>query len=501
MTTPSRAGAREWLGLAVLALPTVLLGMDATVLYLAAPHLNADLAPSGTELLWIVDVYGFMVAGFLVTMGTLGDRIGRRRLLMIGAAAFGAASVLAAYAPSPELMIAARALLGVAGATLGPSTLALISTMFRDPRQRATAVALWATCFSVGIAVGPIVGGLLLEWFWWGAVFLVAAPVMALLVVAAPVLLPEYSDPDAGRLDLVSVALWLVSVLPVIYGIKQLTKGGGLEAAATIAVGVAFGVLFARRQLRLADPMLDLGMFRSRTFSAALLVQLGTLTMIGGVYLFVTQYLQLVEGFSPLVAGLWLLPSAVVLVVASMLVPVVARRVRPAYVTGVSLVVTAIGFTLLALVGGLPMLVVGFAVVYLGISPVMALGTDMVIGTAPPQKAGSAAAMAETAMEFGIALGVAVFGVIGTAVAGGALLDAAPDAFTDGLNVVAGIGAVLVLVLAVVVVRLLRGLPAGQEQPAEHDHDGGGHGGEQVGEGVGHVDHGGEQRPAAQHRA
>lgn len=231
------------------------------------------------------------------------------------------------------------------------------------------------------------------------------------------------------------------------------------------------------------------------------MVQLFTLTMIGGVYLFVTQYLQLVEGFSPLVAGLWLLPSAAVLVVASMLVPVIARRVRPAYITGVSLVITAIGFTMLALVGGLPMLVIGFAVVYLGISPVMALGTDMVIGTAPPRKAGSAAAMAETAMEFGIALGVAVLGVIGTAVAGGALLDAGPDAFTDGLTVVAGIGAVLVLVLAVVAVRLLRGLPAGQEGAAEHDHGDGDDGGDQEREGVGQVGHGGQERPAAEHRA
>jgi DHA2 family multidrug resistance protein-like MFS transporter len=490
MKTQPLAGPREWLGLAVLALPTVLLGMDATVLYLAAPHLNADLAPSGTELLWIVDVYGFMVAGFLVTMGTLGDRIGRRKLLMIGAAAFGAASVLAAYAPNPELMIAARALLGVAGATLGPSTLALISTMFRHPGQRATAIALWAACFSVGIAVGPIAGGLLLEWFWWGAAFLVAAPVMVLLVATAPVLLPEYRDPDAGRLDLTSVALSLATVLPVIYGIK-----GGSPVA--VVIGVAFGVVFVRRQLRLADPLLDLTMFRSRSFSAALLVQLFTLTMIGGVYLFVTQYLQLVEGFSPLVAGLWLLPSAVVLVIASMLVPVVARRVKPAYLVGVSLVITAIGFAMLALVGGLPMLVAGFAIVYLGISPVMALGTDLVIGTAPPEKAGSAAAMAETAMEFGIALGVAVLGVIGTAVAtsDGALLDAAPDAFTDGLNVVAGISAVLVLVLAVVAVRLLRG-----EEPAEHHQSGAAHGGDQVGKGVGQGDDCGEQRLAEQHR-
>ncbi len=283
-------------------------------------------------------------------------------------------------------------------------------------------------------------------------------------------------------------------MLPFIYGVKD-------GAPVAIVVGLTFGVWFARRQLRLADPMLDLRMFRSRAFSAALLVQLGSLTMIGGVYLFVTQYLQLVEGFSPLVAGLWLLPSAAVLVVASMLVPVVARRVRPAYITGVSLVITAAGFAMLALVGGLPMLVIGFAVVYLGISPVMALGTDMVIGTAPPRKAGAAAAMAETAMEFGIALGVAVFGVIGTAVAGGALLDAAPDAFTDGLNVVAAIGAVLVLVLAGVAVRLLRGLPAGQEGAAEHDHGGAGDGGEQGGEGVGQGDHGVEQRPAAQHRA
>jgi DHA2 family multidrug resistance protein-like MFS transporter len=256
-------------------------------------------------------------------------------------------------------------------------------------------------------------------------------------------------------------------------------------------------VVFVRRQLRLADPLLDLTMFRSRSFSAALLVQLFTLTMIGGVYLFVTQYLQLVEGFSPLVAGLWLLPSAVVLVIASMLVPVVARRVKPAYLVGVSLVITAIGFAMLALVGGLPMLVAGFAIVYLGISPVMALGTDLVIGTAPPEKAGSAAAMAETAMEFGIALGVAVLGVIGTAVAtsDGALLDAAPDAFTDGLNVVAGISAVLVLVLAVVAVRLLRG-----EGPAEHHQGGGTHGGDQEGEGVGQGDDRGEQRLAEQHR-
>ncbi len=435
----------------MLALPTLLLAMDATVLYLAVPHLGADLRPTDTELLWIVDSYGFMVAGFLVTMGTLGDRIGRRKLLMIGAAAFAAASTLAAFAPDPLLLILARGLLGVAGATLGPSTLALISTMF-PPGQRAFAIGLWATCFSAGIALGPIVGGLLLEWFWWGSVFLLAVPFMAVLLLTGPFLLPEFRDTEAGKLDLTSVFLSLAAVLPVIYGIKQ-------HGSFTIVVGLVFGVLFVRRQRKLADPLLDLRMFGSRSFSVALMVQVFTMTTIGGIYLFVTQYMQLVQDFTPLVAGLWLMPSAVALVISSLATPKLAERLSPAKIVGAALAVAAIGYAVLAAANGLAMVVLGFSLLYLGTGPVMALGTDLVIGTAPVEKAGSAAAMSETAMEFGIAFGVGVLGVVGTAVAtnGEPLLDSAPAEFISGLNVVALLCAMITAVLSVLVFRLLKG--------------------------------------------
>src|SRR5829696_7253088 len=221
---PRRATRREWIGLAVIALPCLVYAMDLTVLTLAVPSLSVDLRPSSTELLWIVDIYGFLVAGFLITMGTLGDRIGRRRLLLIGAAAFGAASVVAAFASNPEMLIASRALLGVAGATLAPSTLSLIRSMFHDPEQRTVAIGIGVTSFSSGAAIGPLVGGVLLEHFWWGSVFLLSVPVMALLLVLGPFLLPEFRDPQAGRLDLTSAALSLAAVLAVIYGMKQIAQ-------------------------------------------------------------------------------------------------------------------------------------------------------------------------------------------------------------------------------------------------------------------------------------
>src|SRR5687768_7699207 len=226
-TTPApRAGRREWIGLSVIAIACVLYVMDLTVLHLAIPHLSRDLRPSSSQLLWIIDIYGFMVAGSLITMGTLGDRIGRRRLLMIGAAAFGIASIVAAFSTSPEMLIATRALLGLAGATIAPSTLSLIRNMFLNAEQRQTAIAVWITSFSVGAAIGPLLGGLVLEFFWWGAAFLLAVPVMIALLILGPRLLPEYKDPDPGRLDLVSAGLSLVAVLAMIYGLKQFAQDG-----------------------------------------------------------------------------------------------------------------------------------------------------------------------------------------------------------------------------------------------------------------------------------
>lgn len=269
------AGRREWVGLAVLGLPTFLITMDFSVLYLAVPHLTADLSPSGVQQLWIVDIYGFMIAGFLVTMGTIGDRIGRRKLLLIGAAVFGIASVLGALSTSPEMLIASRALLGVAGAAVMPSVLALVTEMFADQKQRSRALAIYLTCFMAGLTLGPLVGGVLLEYFWWGSVFLVAVPGIVLLLVFGPVLLPDQKAPRAGGLDPVSVVLSLVAILPFVHGLKELARHGWeWFPAVALVFGIAVGMVFVRRQRQLEHPLLDLRMFGNRTFSAALTLML-----------------------------------------------------------------------------------------------------------------------------------------------------------------------------------------------------------------------------------
>jgi DHA2 family multidrug resistance protein-like MFS transporter len=503
-TTP-RAGRREWAGLAVIALPCLLYAMDLTVLNLAVPKLSEDLAPSSAQLLWIVDVYGFLVAGLLVTMGTLGDRIGRRRLLLAGAAAFAAASVAAASATSAGMLIAARALLGVAGATLAPSTLSLIRNMFADPRQRSLAVSVWITSFSVGGALGPLLGGLLLEWFWWGSVFLPAVPVMALLLVLGPLLLPEFRDPHAGRLDLPSAALSLVAVLAAIYGLKQLAQDGlGWPPLAFILAGLLVGAGFVRRQRRLADPLIDVRLLTNRAFTAALTTNLLSFFVGFGALLFTAQYLQLVLGLSPLRAGLWSLPSSAAFILGSMATPLLARRAPPVAVMAAGLALAAVGFGLLTQVeggSGLALLVAGSAVFSLALAPVDTLATDLAIGAAPPERAGAASAVTETSAELGGALGIAVLGVVGAAAyrgrmaggipagvpdqaatvardtlggavavagqlperLGGALLAAARDAFTQGLHLAAAVSAAASLAFAVLVVVLLRGVRPGAD--------------------------------------
>ena len=500
-----QAGRREWIGLAVLTLPCLLYAMDLTVLNLAIPHLSADLRLSSTQLLWIVDIYGFMAAGALITMGTLGDRIGRRRLLLIGAAAFGVTSLLAAWSTSAAMLIAARALLGLAGATVAPSTLSLIRNMFDDPRQRTVAISVWITSFSVGGAIGPLLGGILLEWFWWGSVFLLAVPVMALLLVLGPLLLPEFRDPQAGRLDLVSAALSVAAVLAVIYGLKQLTRDGfGWPPAVSIVAGLAAGIVFVRRQHRLADPLLDLRLFRSAAFTAALTTNLLSFFVGFGTLLFIAQYLQLVLGLSPLAAGLWMLPASAGFVLGSMLTPVLARRARPAFVMAAGLALAAVGlglFTQLHGGAGLGILVTGSVVFSLALAPVDTLAADLVVGAAPPERAGAASALSETGAEFGGALGIAILGVIGTRIyrgqltgallaglppriaaaardtLGGAvaaagrlpgqpgqvLVGAARQAFTQGMRVAFAITAVAVLGAAVLAAIQLRHLRPGSE--------------------------------------
>jgi DHA2 family multidrug resistance protein-like MFS transporter len=492
-----RATRREWTGLAVLALACLVYAMDLTVLHLAVPHLSADLKPSSAQLLWIIDIYGFLVAGWLVTMCTLGDRIGRRRLLLAGAAFFAAASILAAFSTSAEMLIASRALLGVAGATIAPSTLSLLRNMFHDPGQRTFAIGVWITSFSAGAAIGPVVGGVLLEFFWWGSVFLAGVPVMLLLLALGPALLPEYRDPSAGRLDLASVALSLGAVLPVIYGLKRIAEAGiGPLPLAAMLAGLAVGVLFVRRQRRLPDPMIDVRLFRTPQLSAVL----GTYTLATfasfGMYFYIAQYLQLVLGLSPLVAGLWQVPLALAFIIGSMGTPALLRFARAPALMVAGLLASAAGFLMLALAQGASLgLVVSASVVFsLALAPVFTLANDLILGAAPPERTGAASSISETGSELGGALGIAVLGSIGTALyrarmadavpgevpaaaahaardtlgaavvvgrelpaaAGEAVLEAARAAFTASLQLAAGVCAAVVLATALAAAATLR---------------------------------------------
>lgn len=416
-TDGPKATRREWLGLAVIALPCLLYSMDLTVLNLAVPHLTEDLAPSPAELLWIVDIYGFFLAGALITMGTLGDRIGRRKLLMIGAASFGAASVLAAFSTTAAMLIAARALLGLAGATLAPSTLSLIRNMFLDSRQRSVAIGIWIAGFASGGAIGPLVGGILLEHFWWGSVFLIAVPVMLLILPLAPRLLPEFRDPNAGRLDLPSAALSMVAVLAVIYGVKRIAEGDALAVPLTVILaGIGLGVIFVARQLRLGDPLIDVRLFRHGPTTAALVTNVLALFVPFGTFFFVAQYLQLVLGMGPLEAGLWTLPTGFALLGGSIASPFLARRFGRTAVIVTAFLGSAVGFAILAQLapgsGGLALVVGGVFIVSLSLSPIPPITTDLVVGAAPPERAGAASAISETSFELGGALGIAVLGSI-----------------------------------------------------------------------------------------
>lgn len=414
---PARAGRREWIGLAVLALPCAVYAMDLTVLNLALPVISTTLQPSAAQLLWIVDVYGFLVAGLLITMGTLGDRIGRRRLLMAGAALFAVASLLAALSRSAETLIATRALLGVAGATLAPSTLSLIRNMFHDEAQRQFAVGVWITAFSAGSAIGPVIGGVLLHLYGWPSVFLLALPVMALLLLLGPRLLPEYRDPNAGRIDPWSVLLSITAVLSIVYGLKHLaTRGFAWADLLTVLAGLAVGAAFVHRQGRLDYPLLDVALLRRPAFATVLLAYaLCSLAMMG-VYVFLTQYLQLVLGLTALQAGWAVLPWSLSFVAGSLSAPHWARRFGAARLMVVGLAVAAVGFLLLALVGsdrGLVPLVAGTIVIGLGMAPVITVGNEMILSAAPPERAGAASALSETSAEFSGALGIAVLGSLG----------------------------------------------------------------------------------------
>ncbi|MVU78470.1 MFS transporter [Nocardia sp. ET3-3] len=496
-------GRRQWAGLAVLALACLVYSMDLTVLHLAVPQISEILRPTSSQLLWIIDVYGFMVAGLLLTMGTIGDRIGRRRLLMVGAAAFAAVSVIAAFAPSAPVLIGCRALLGVAGATLAPSTLSLIFTMFRDPTQRSVAVGVWVGSYSVGGSIGPLAGGIMLEHFWWGSVFLLAVPVMLLLIILAPKVLPEFRDPDAGRLDLVSAALCTAAVLLVVFGMKEAAQDGPHALALTaLAVGLGIGGVFVKRQLNTPEPMLDLRLFRLGSFRTALTINMVAIFVAFGYALFVGQYFQLVLGMSPLRAGVATIPAGLGFMVGSQLGPRIMKVMRPAYMIGAGMAMAAAGLLLLTRItatGGVELTIAASLLVSFGLAPVFGITTELIVGTAPPEQAGAASGLSETGAEFGGALGISILGSISIAIyrsqlttnlpyglpdgdahaardtlgaamevaktlpgrVGSAVAEAAKHAFLTGMHLTSGIAAGAALLLAVIAISRLRHVPPG----------------------------------------
>ncbi|MFD3440630.1 MFS transporter [Streptomyces sp. NPDC058685] len=497
-TPPVRATYEEWLGLVVIVLCCVLVAMDISVLFYAVPFVSADLTPSTSEVLWMMDIYGFLLAGLLITMGALGDRIGRRRLLLFGAAGFGVASVLAAYSSSPELLIASRALLGVAGATLAPSTLSLIRNMFHDEGQRRAAVGLWTAGFAAGAMLGPITAGVLLEHFWWGSVFLINVPVMLLVLVLGPILLPEFRSPSPERFDLFSAGLSLAAVLPVVYGAKKFAEGhlDGTSVSSVI-LGLVIGALFIRRQRRSRDPLIDTRLFRDRAFSTAIVTTTVVQLAMLGMMMLSSQYALSVLGLRPFVASMWQLPAIATLFLGLTVAGVLAQRIRPAFILCTGLTTAAVGFAVMSLVtadSGLAVIVVGSSIMTSGVGMVVLLATDVVVATAPPERAGSASALSETSNEFGGAIGIAMLGSIALTVyrrevedvipaqlpaeageaargtlqaalevartlpepAGSALERGSIEAFTDGLQVAVLTGSGILLFVAVVAAVALR---------------------------------------------
>ncbi|MFF5479414.1 MFS transporter [Streptomyces sp. NPDC012935] len=503
-TTPSSPGAgrREWTALGVLMLPLLLVSMDVSVLYFAIPSISADLEPSGTQQLWIFDIYAFVLAGLLMTMGSLGDRIGHRRLLLIGAAAFGTASLLAAYASSAEMLIAARAILGIGGATLMPSTMAMLRTMFTDSGQRAKAIGVWSGVMTAGIALGSVMSGVLVEHFWWGSVFLVNLPAMALLLVLGPLLLPESKNPSPGRFDWLSVPLSLAAVLPVIYGLKEIpSEGFNVRYVVSITVGLLFAALFVHRQRTAASPMISPALFRGRGFAPSVVLNLVCMFGVMGSAYFTTQYLQSVLGKGALEAALWaLLPSVPIGVAGPVATQLVQRGVNHAYVVTAGFAISAAGFALLALAGtdSLWLVLTSCAVLAVGGVVVMSQIMDLAMSTAPVERAGSASSLMETAGEFGGAMGMAVLGSIGTAIyrheipasapgvaqetLGSALAVAdrvpglaplAREAFTSGMQGAAIAGAVLLAGAAIMATVALRRVELGEracQTPDEPSH-------------------------------
>lgn len=451
--------------------------MDGSILFLAMPSINESIAPTTDQSLWILDVYGFVVGSLLVAFGNLGDRFGRKKLLLAGAAVFGASSVCGAFAPSPGFLISARTLMGLGGATLLPSCLAVISELFPDAAQRARAIGIFAATFAAGFVIGPIIGGIMLDRFWWGAVFLINAPVIAAFLCLAPILLKEVRGSRPGRIDIPSVALSAGGIFLFVYGVQSAAaQGMGRLNASLIFAGSAVLVVFIRRQARLETPLLDVALFKGRVFTVAILTGLFSLLVWSAIAYLSMTYLQSVLGYTVLHAALLAVPGAVVLILSCVLTPVLVERTGARATLILCHSSVAAGMLPLILTGKTtgPMLYVASTMITgVGFGISFSLVADTAVGAVPEARAGAAGAIAETSNEVGNALGIALLGSLMTVVfrasypgpetgigevidgpgIGSTAFESARSAFLDGFHVVAAVAALICIALGVLAAR------------------------------------------------
>lgn len=414
--TPARADRRAWFGLLVVLGPVLLVSMDGSILFLTMPRITEALAPTADQALWILDIYGFAVGSLLIAFGNLGDRFGRLKLMMIGATVFGLGSAGAALSPSPEWLIGSRALMGLGGATLLPSGLAVLSELFESPRQRSRAIGVFAATFAAGFAIGPVIGGLLLSRFDWGSVFLINLPVVAIFLCAAPFALREVTATRPGKVDGLSIVLSAGGLLAVVYAVKDFAAyGPSLLVAVSGAIGLGSLTWFVLRQSTLEHPLVDVALFRERVFTVAIITGVLSLFAWSAAAYLTGIYLQSVLGLQVLTAALLALPGAVVLMTVCILTPAVSERLGRPTALVVCHFTMAAGLALLLLTtvsGGIGWFIASTAVAGIGYGISFALVADTAVAAVPANRAGAAGAIAETSNEIGNALGIALLGSV-----------------------------------------------------------------------------------------
>ncbi|MHA3722743.1 MFS transporter [Leucobacter sp. HY1910] len=416
-TVQSLSRTRRWAAVAVLTASLLVIMMDMTILNIALPEMSAELHPDSDQQLWIIDVYSLVLAGLLVPFAAIADRWGRKRMLLLGYLIFGAASLLILWAPTADAVIGVRALLGIGGAMIMPTTLSLIRVIFQDPKERATALAIWAAVSGLGAAIGPLLGGFLLEHFSWHAAFLVNVPLMVLAFIAGVLILPESRVKNPGRLDFLAAVLALVGMTLTIWAIKMFGKTASLtaiDAWIALLAGLALLAWFGARSVRSTHPLLDLQLFRSRVFSAGIIAALGSMFAMAAAMLLLAQWLQLVNGASPIEAGVQMLPIAVTSAISSLLAPAATRLIGTRAVLAGGIAIAGLGMLILGVApGGLDIGVIILALALIGVGMgSLAIGSAMIMMGSPEEKAGSAGALEETSYELGAVLGVAILGSV-----------------------------------------------------------------------------------------